>query len=877
MIKPASAFRHWARRLLRVLLLPACALSLLAAMWVAVLYQVEVERHAARNEARAAAQALARVLDEHVGHILRQTDHATQLFKLAYEAGGGLFTLAAFTRRNGLMDSVLPARLALPLALIDRNGRVTETVRAIMPLSVAGEAYFQTLATGPADLPLFSTPLIEPATNKWQIQVARRLNDRNGNFAGVVLIMIDPIYFVDDYDRLSVDEHGLLVLMSRDSGLSVARSGERLFVSDRVDFTPARALPGTAGEVVVTKPFDHTARIYGYSDMPRYALAAVVGIGEQAAMARFDRHRAIYLWTAAAATLLIALITGVLMTQSARLRASIRAAHDAQAWLRAAADGSLDGVLFLRAWRGKDGAIEDFVVVDINDKAALMLGKPRAELLGQKAFALLPRFSKAGFLDRFVQVMAAGRPLEEEVEVRPGAEDARWVHHQIVPIDDGVAITSRDITARKQAEIEIRANRSFLQSLIDHLPQLIYVKSLRPDSFGRMVVWNNAAAAITGYGAAQVVGKTDCAAFPPDFALCNADEDRAMLATPMVIDLPEKPFLRPDGSLHYLHMVSLPLFDEHDQPEYVLCIAEDVTRRHEAELALRESESRLRTIADTLPAMVAYIDANQVYRFHNIAYEREFRREGAQVPGMTIRATVGEKRYAVLQPYILRALQGETLMFEEHDESDGVERTLEVTYIPQLGEDGAAVVGFHVMRQDISSQKREKRRLLKLSQVDALTGLTNRAGFQQKLAAAMNESAEDGHLMAVMYMDIDRFKPVNDTYGHNVGDQLLKAFSARLAHTLRASDTIARLGGDEFTIIMEKITRREDASITAAKIVSAMQAPFELDGVTVSVSASIGLTFYQDGALDPDALLKQADKLLYQAKQAGRNTYRAAA
>jgi diguanylate cyclase (GGDEF)-like protein len=244
---------------------------------------------------------------------------------------------------------------------------------------------------------------------------------------------------------------------------------------------------------------------------------------------------------------------------------------------------------------------------------------------------------------------------------------------------------------------------------------------------------------------------------------------------------------------------------------------------------------------------------------------------------MTIRATVGEKRYAVLQPYILRALQGETLMFEEHDESDGVERTLEVTYIPQLGEDGAAVVGFHVMRQDITSQKREKKRLLKLSQVDALTGLTNRAGFQQKLAAAMNESAEDGHLMAVMYMDIDRFKPVNDTYGHNVGDQLLKAFSARLTHTLRASDTIARLGGDEFTIIMEKITRREDASITAAKIVSAMQAPFELEGATVSVSASIGLTFYQDGALDPEALLKQADMLLYQAKQAGRNTYRAAA
>jgi diguanylate cyclase (GGDEF)-like protein len=231
----------------------------------------------------------------------------------------------------------------------------------------------------------------------------------------------------------------------------------------------------------------------------------------------------------------------------------------------------------------------------------------------------------------------------------------------------------------------------------------------------------------------------------------------------------------------------------------------------------------------------------------------------------------------VLAPYIARVLGGETLVFEEHDETAGVERTLEVTYIPQLGEDGAGVVGFHVMRQDITSQKREKKRLLKLAQVDALTGLANRAGFLQKLNSTMQESADDGHLMAVMYMDIDRFKPVNDTHGHDVGDALLKAFSARLTHTLRASDTIARLGGDEFTIIMEKIARPEDAATIAAKIVAAMRKPFELSGLSVSVSASIGLAFFRGGPIDPDALLKQADTLLYQAKQAGRDTYRAAA
>ena len=110
-----------------------------------------------------------------------------------------------------------------------------------------------------------------------------------------------------------------------------------------------------------------------------------------------------------------------------------------------------------------------------------------------------------------------------------------------------------------------------------------------------------------------------------------------------------------------------------------------------------------------------------------------------------------------------------------------------------------------------------------------------------------------------------------------MGDGLLTAFSARLVHTLRPSDSIARIGGDEFTIITEKLGRREDAAILADKVVAAMQAPFELDGVTVSVSASIGLAYYCDEDIAPDALIKQADRLLYQAKEAGRNTYRAAA
>jgi diguanylate cyclase (GGDEF)-like protein/PAS domain S-box-containing protein len=396
------------------------------------------------------------------------------------------------------------------------------------------------------------------------------------------------------------------------------------------------------------------------------------------------------------------------------------------------------------------------------------------------------------------------------------------------------------------------------------------------------VVWNEAAEAITGYPAAQVIGKTAAAAFPPGFGLFDPDEDARLHRQLRVADA-DRPLLRTDGTVRELHIMAVPLFDGNGATEYVLCIAEDITLRRAQErqlrenaAALRESAARLRTVADTVPAMVAYVDADQVYRFHNTAYEREFGGRTA-IDGRTIRDIVGPARHQRLLPYIERVLAGETVVFEETEDHDGKERTLEVTYIPQRAGDGHGTAGFHVMRQDITVQKREKMHLLRLAQVDALTGMINRAGFLQKLDEAMALAAESGQLMALLYLDIDRFKPVNDTYGHSVGDALLKAFSGRLAHSVRATDTIARLGGDEFTIIMENLARPEDASTIASKIVANMRGQFILDGLKVSISTSIGLAFYNGGEGSAPALIEQADMMLYKAKEAGRDTYRAAA
>ncbi|WP_343729970.1 diguanylate cyclase [Duganella sp.] len=860
--------REFLRRLYRAILLPAFGAVLLAFMWAAVAYQVRQEKLTARHEAVLHSQSLARTLAEHTNHLLRQTDHATQLFKLKYEETGGRLRLAEFARKNGLLDSLLPTKLDLPMAILNQEGRVIDSMNGYFDPDLKRTVFFQSHAANPADASLVSTPVVDSRTKKWQIQISRRLNHANGSFAGAILVMMDPAYFVEDYDRLNVDRGGAVMLISRENGMSSARIDDQVIISDSIDFSVAPA----GEELLLKRPFDATERIYGYTEMPRFLLMAVVGNPIETALARFERRRSMYYGAAVVASAIVLVFVYLLVQQASRLRRSASMIIDAQLMLRAAADASLDSVYLFKAcrMRGAQREILDFTIADLNERGAQLMGFRSDDIKGKRLIEVLPELHSKGFVEKYRHVLESRQPVEEEfaVDFLPN-RDVHWLHHQIVPISDGVAVTVRDITSRKETELAVRQNQAELAAVNDASP----LGLLRADATGHCTYVNRTFELITGLTREEALGDAWMRAVHP--------HDRAVLKTALnhmaKTRAPYQDTLRcvhPDGMIVWVSFKIAAMVVDGKIYGFVGTV-DDITHVRKSVMALRESEARLRTIADTLPAMVAYIDAQQVYRFHNVAYEREFNRTGTTVLGRTIRETMGDERYAFLEPYVLRALAGETLTFEEDDNSDTTERTYEVVYIPQMDEEGVSVIGFHVMRQDITVQKREKQRLLRLSQVDALTGLTNRAGFLQKLHDAMIGSRANGNLMAVMYMDIDRFKPVNDTFGHAVGDALLKAFSARLTHTMRASDTIARLGGDEFTIIMERIHRIDDAAALAAKIVAAMQADFDLEGKVVSISTSIGLTYYRDEDLSPAELLNRADILLYEAKQAGRNTFRA--
>jgi diguanylate cyclase (GGDEF)-like protein/PAS domain S-box-containing protein len=423
------------------------------------------------------------------------------------------------------------------------------------------------------------------------------------------------------------------------------------------------------------------------------------------------------------------------------------------------------------------------------------------------------------------------------------------------------------------------------------------------------------------------------------------------------------------------------------------------------EEALRESEQRLRLIADNLPALVAYLDTGQRYRFCNKVYERWLGMPQEKILGRTVRDVWGDERYALTAPSLERALRGERVLSDFTLSVEGGERHVLDQYVPHLDEQGrvmglfvlvsdvtelegarrelraaqrrletaldgssvalwdtdlrggrvylseawAGIVGGppgdtvvtveelmtllhpddvdalkraslevvkglrptysveHRVRArngewkwilsrgrvterdpasgralrmigtnlDITERRRMEEAVQSAAQSDPLTGLANRLLLDDRLRVALARLRRSGAQLAVLYIDLDRFKEVNDTLGHGAGDLLLKDFAVRLRGGVRASDTVARLGGDEFVVLLEDIKERAHALRVADKILEDCRRPLRLEGRDVVATASIGIAF-AEADVDAPGLLKRADAALYKAKAAGRDGYRVA-
>lgn len=196
--------------------------------------------------------------------------------------------------------------------------------------------------------------------------------------------------------------------------------------------------------------------------------------------------------------------------------------------------------------------------------------------------------------------------------------------------------------------------------------------------------------------------------------------------------------------------------------------------------------------------------------------------------------------------------------------ADGTWRSLEMIVRNLLHD--RAVKGIVITARDVTERKRVEEQLLRLAFHDPLTGLPNRALFMDRLMQAVASSERGPRSIAVLYLDLNEFKRVNDTHGHAAGDELLVRAARRMTACLRPADTVARLGGDEFTILLDGVATAEDAMRVARRLAASLRRPFGINGQTIRTSASVGVVFSQAPCPRPDELLHRADGALYQAK-----------
>ncbi|MEW6613083.1 MAG: diguanylate cyclase domain-containing protein [Pseudomonadota bacterium] len=301
----------------------------------------------------------------------------------------------------------------------------------------------------------------------------------------------------------------------------------------------------------------------------------------------------------------------------------------------------------------------------------------------------------------------------------------------------------------------------------------------------------------------------------------------------------------------------------------------------EAENALRDSERALRR---------AYAFREQVMESarHSIfALDLEGRfvllnRAGAAIAGYAVEELLGRPFAALFSPAAAAPLSAlfeqiiqQAVTVTDHEvmltRKDGTQRLISVSASP-LYEDGRVI---HVVgtAEDVTDRKEAERRLAHLAHCDPLTGLPNRALLQDRLEHALAHAKRHGRQAAVLFLDLDGFKQVNDVLGHAAGDELLRQIAERLREAAREDDTVARLGGDEFVILLEEVMHEAEAAEIAQRLLAALAEPITLMGREVQVTSSIGITLYPRDGENAPALLKHADSAMYRAKRQGRNKF----
>lgn len=537
-----------------------------------------------------------------------------------------------------------------------------------------------------------------------------------------------------------------------------------------------------------------------------------------------------------------------------------------------ALDASSDAVALTR--------VSDTAFVYVNEAFCRLSGFARNEVLGRPALEL-DVWADPTVRDGLIDQLGRGSTAHVDVEFRN--RQGLTVHAQVsaelveVAGEPCVLTLARDVTERKRLETDLHHLASIVESSADAIVGV--------GSDGLVVSWNLGAQRIYGFTAAEAIGRPVSMIVPPHSERWSDALFRSVIEGGAV-----QPFetvgIRKDGTPIDVAITVSPTRDIDGRVRGSSVIARDITDRKRAENDLRAAEMRYRSLVERIP-VVTYVDA--VDRTSSALYVSPQIEAMLGYPAsaweterdLWVRLLHPEDRDRVLAEHERTNATGEPFTIEyrlTHREGHDVWIRDEALLIRNARGEPQFWQGVML---DITSRKRAEEQISYLAYHDQLTGLPNRVMFEELLGLALARARRQDSAVAVIYLDLDHFKCVNDSLGHAAGDVLLREVAARMREVARATDVVARVGGDEFLLLLADLARettlRSDSAPDVARSVArrvraALDEPYRVGGTEVRTGASIGISLYPDEASDAGALMAAADTAMYRSKRAGRES-----
>ncbi|TYC58876.1 sensor domain-containing diguanylate cyclase [Zoogloea oleivorans] len=838
------------------------ALALLAVGIYA--WRLELSTDRLRNKSFAQLELRAEELSSAVAGqteaVIRMADFALRRVRDEYVSGKPLEGNV-----KTIHDHFPPASI-VQIAVIDADGYLTwSSISRAAPIYLGDREHFKAHLGTTSDTLYISHPVLGRASGLWSIQLTRPIL-KKGKFAGVMVLSLAPQYLASTHRQMALSGSNIISVFRTD-GAYLTRTPKLeeamgKSVPPERPFLQADAAP--RGTFRVTAAFDRINRTYAWQHGHSYPVIINVGLDEAPLLDTIEQEIDSSRFRAALGSGLILILAGfvsILLLRAARQQQCLSASEIRH---RSFFEKNASVKLVIDPESGR--------IVDANPAAADYYGYSRQALLSKhitdlnclSADAVKAEMRKA-FLEQrnffnFRHRLASGAERDVEVYSGPVEVEGQTLLFSIV----------HDVTARHELEQRLAASEELHRSLFLTIAEGVIV--IRSD--GSFSAWNDAALAILGVdveglqAGRYVILGADGKRLEPD-AFPSRRAARGEYLNHVALGI-----LRPCGERAWIIVSSRPLLhaDQTDNAAAVLSFS-DITQLVEAEESLRVAQS----VFDVASEGILVTDMDNRIIAVNPAFSVLTGYPPGEVlgrnPSMLSSGIHESDFFTTMWQHLLQEGHWEGEISNCRKDGRIYVAWLRISIVAEGPGRGRRYVALF---SDITDRKRAADAVWRQANFDELTGLAKRKLLEDRLNRAIAQAHRKQTAVAVLFIDLDRFKPVNDEYGHATGDELLRQVARRLKGCLREEDTVARIGGDEFIAVLPDLHRNDVPATVAEKILTLLTESFSIGEHSIEISCSIGVSLFPRHADNGDALMARADAALYAAKQAGRRTWRMA-